>query len=276
MATSRNDPRVLAAIDVAMAWEKSQVGKATARSVWAIAYPQWTDTGYAWCGGFQVAAYKQAGVDLMKCCWWFYTPYIKTFAQEIGAWKTGGGEYGDNALFDWTLDGVIDHVGASWPDPNTIAYRSVEGNTSPGTAGSQSNGGGAWVRYRTQPSLRGWVDMRVVLAWMIDTGKWDGNVTGKPTITTPTQKDGFLMALSDAEQAKVAARIKNIQDILTGYGDNTYVQRGANLPLMAQRVRDVKDYISGGGPRGEDDTRLTEILAKLEGIEQRLTKIEEK
>ena len=276
MATSRNDPRITAAINVAMAWEKSQVGKATARSVWAIAYPQWTNSGYAWCGGFQVAAYKQAGVDLMRCAWWFYTPYIKTFAQKIGAWKTGGGEYGDQVLFDWTLDGVIDHVGASWPDPNAVAYRSVEGNTSPGTAGSQSNGGGAWVRYRTKPAIRGWVDMRTVLAWMIDTGKWDGNVPGNPVTNQPTQEEGFLMALSDAEQARVAARIKNIQDILTGYGDNAYVQRGANLPLMAQRVRDVKDYVSGGGPRGNDDTRLTEILAKLEGIEQRLTKIEEK
>ena len=96
----------------------------------------------------------------------------------------------------------------------------------------------------------------------------------RPPLDTPTQKEGFLMSLSDAEQAKVAARIKNIQDILTGFGDNTYVQRGANLPLMAQRVRDVKDYVSGGGPRGNDDTRLTEILAKLEGIEQRLDKIE--
>ena len=98
----------------------------------------------------------------------------------------------------------------------------------------------------------------------------------RPPLDTPPKKEGFLMSLSDAEQAKVAARIKNIQDILTGYGDNAYVQRGANLPLMAQRVRDVKDYISGGGPRGEDDTRLTEILAKLEGIEQRLDKIEGK
>ena len=200
MATSRNDPRVLAAIDVAMAWEKSQVGKANARSVWAIAYPQWTNSGYAWCGGFQVAAYKQAGVDLMECCWWFYTPYIKTFAQKIGAWKTGGGEYGDNVLFDWTLDGVIDHVGASWPDPNAVAYRSVEGNTSPGTAGSQSNGGGAWVRYRTKPAIRGWVDMRTVLAWMIDTGRWDGKIStagitsSKPHVTqTLTKTDRQYM-----------------------------------------------------------------------------------
>ena len=171
MATSKNDPRILAAINTAMNWERAQVGKATARSVWAIAYPQWTDSGYAWCGGFQVAAYKQAGVDLMKCAWWFYTPYILNFAKKIGAWKTSGNQYGDNVLFDWSLDGVIDHVGAAYPDPDAVSYRSVEGNTSRGTAGSQSNGGGAWVRYRTKPTLRGWVDMRAVLAWMIDTGK---------------------------------------------------------------------------------------------------------
>ena len=84
------------------------------------------------------------------------------------------------------------------------------------------------------------------------------------------------MALTDAEQAKVAERIKNIQDILTGYAPNQYVAKGANLPLVSARVRDIKDYISGGGPRGNDDTRLTEILAKLEGIEGRLTKIEGK
>lgn len=98
----------------------------------------------------------------------------------------------------------------------------------------------------------------------------------RPPANTPTQKEGFLMALTDAEQATVAARIKNIQDILTGFTDNPYVKKGANLPLVSMRVRDIKDYLSGGGPRGNDDTRLTEILAKLEGIEQRLTKIEGK
>ena len=200
MATSLTDPRILKAIDVAMKWQLSQVGKANARSVWALAYPQWTNSGYAWCGGFQVAAFKQAGVDLMRCAWWFYTPYIKNFAQKIGAWKTRGQNFGDNVLFDWSLDGVIDHVGAAYPDPNASAFRSVEGNTSRGTAGSQSNGGGAWVRYRTKPTLRGWVDMRRVLAWMIDTGKWDGKVSGAPlppastaTGKAKTKTDGQLM-----------------------------------------------------------------------------------
>ena len=198
MATSKNDPRILAAINKAMSWQLSQVGKASSRSVWSIAYPQWTNTGYAWCGGFQVAAFKQAGVDLMKCCWWFYTPYIRNFAIKIGAWKTSGQNYGDNVLFDWSLDGVIDHVGAAYPDPNAVSFRSVEGNTSRGTAGSQSNGGGAWVRYRSKPALRGWVDMRAVLAWMIDTGKWDPGTApitpSKPHVTqTLTKTDRQYM-----------------------------------------------------------------------------------
>lgn len=200
MATSRNDPRISAAIEQAMQWERSMVSKASARSVWAIAYPQWTNTGYAWCGGFQVAAFLQAGVDLRKCAWWFYTPYIKTFARSIGAWKTSGGDYGDQVLFDWRGEGVIDHVGMSWPDAGASLYRSVEGNTSQGVSGSQSNGGGAWVRYRSRSSIAGWVDIRTVLAWMIDAGKWDGRVSGAslPPASTATgeaktKTDGQLM-----------------------------------------------------------------------------------
>ena len=84
------------------------------------------------------------------------------------------------------------------------------------------------------------------------------------------------MSLSDAEQAKVAARIKNIQDILTGYAPNPYVKKGANLPLVSARVRDIKDYISGGGPRGEDATLLRQILDTQEAILARLEKLEGK
>ena len=107
-------------------------------------------------------------------------------------------------------------------------------------------------------------------------GGWTTVVRPPADSSNTIQKAGFLMALTDAEQATVAARIKNIQDILTGYAPNEYVKKGANLPLVSMRVRDIKDYLSGGGPRGNDDTRLTEILAKLEGIEGRLTKIEGK
>lgn len=168
---------------------------------------------------------------------------------------------GDLPIFRWkgaNAGGPTDHVGifVKWVDRGRGLFETIEGNTTPGTAGSQSAGNGVWRRVRS-------VDHTVGAVRPYYTNK-------------PTQKEGFLMALSDAEQAKVAARIKNIQDILTGYAPNPYVAKGANLPLVGARVRDIKDYVSGGGPRGEDDTRLTEILAKLEGIEQRLTKIEGK
>ena len=106
-------------------------------------------------------------------------------------------------------------------------------------------------------------------------GGWT-TVVRPPADNNNDTKEGFLMSLSDAEQAKVAARIKNIQDILTGFEDNPYVKKGANLPLVSARVRDIKDYISGGGPRGGDETVLRQILATQEAILARLEKLEGK
>ena len=114
-------------------------------------------------------------------------------------------------------------------------------------------------------------------------GGWTTVVRPPADSSNTIQKEGFLMALTDDQQAQLFGRIQNIQDILTGYAPNQYVKQGMNFKTVAQqsatntmRVRDIKDYLSGGGPRGNDDTRLTEILAKLEGIEGRLTKIEGK
>lgn len=188
MATDTISNTIENVIEKALQWGLSQVGKATGNSIWGIAYPQWVGTGYHWCGGFVVAAYKQFGVDLMKCTWFFYTPYIRTFAIRIGAWKTSGPNRGDLPLYDWQLDGVIDHVGMAVPDPSSAQYRAVEGNTSPGTAGSQSAGGGCWVRYRNRRDIAGWVDIRVLLAYMIRNGLWNGQASGTvglPSISKP-------------------------------------------------------------------------------------------
>lgn len=220
MATSVNDPRVLAAISKAQSWARSQVGRATARSVWSYVYPQWANTGYAWCGGFQAAAYKQAGVDLMKCAWWFYTPYIKNFAISIGAWRTSPGSQkdGDQSLFDWGPDGVIDHVGMAWRDPSSSLFRNIEGNTSASSGGSQDNGGQCAIKYRAFPPLRGWVDMRKVLAWMIDTGRWDGKIsdgstssTVAPVVQKKNSTDGnYLLAEDGVRGATTNARWQQV------------------------------------------------------------------
>ena len=179
--TSTDDPRITAAVNKAAQVAYSMVGSSgqawADRNVWAVVHPAAVGNNWAWCGGYMDLCFRRAGVNLMRCAWWYYTPYIKTFAQRIGAWKTDGGSYGDNVLFDWDPDGVIDHVGMSIPDYDSAYYRSVEGNTSPGNSGSQSNGGGVWERYRDWADIAGWVDMRVVLAWMLDNGLWDGTTT---------------------------------------------------------------------------------------------------
>jgi hypothetical protein len=216
MAASTVDPRIQRAIDGALAWMRGQVGRATGDSTWAIAYPGWVGSGYAWCGGFQVAAFRQVGVDLLRCAWWFYTPYIKNFAVGIGAWITtpGNQQDGDQPLFDWEGNGVIDHVGAAWRDEAAELFRSIEGNTS---SGSQGNGSGCWVRYRAKPPIQGWVDMRRVLAWMVDHGKWGGDVqgvivpastaTGKATTAT----DGQLVLDQDGVRgAATSARLQQV------------------------------------------------------------------
>ena len=121
-------------------------------------------------------------------------------------------------------------------------------------------------------------------------GGVDGDQTGQEFATSPLSsnwtrilrfkntdtKDGFLMALTDAEQKKLLAWTQSIHDILTGYAPNKYVQKGYSLPLIGSRVRDVKDYISGGGPRGEDATLLRQILDTQEAILNRLNKLEGK
>lgn len=59
---------------------------------------------------------------------------------------------GDLVCFDWDGDGLADHVGiieanyGSW-------LQTIEGNTSSGTAGSQSNGGGVYRRSRDWDSV---------------------------------------------------------------------------------------------------------------------------
>lgn len=220
MVTSPNDPRVVAAVNGAMkaAYQKLGVIDRRGDFVWSLVYPQWAGkAGYAWCGGFMVWAYRQVGVDLMRCAWWFYTPYIVNFARSHGFWRATS-SYGAQPLFDWNRDGVADHVGAANPDPNSASYRSIEGNTSSGVVGSQSNGGGVWQRYRNRGDILGWIDMHATLAWMIDTGKWDGKTGGIPapleTVTSKTKTKTDGQDALDVDGSQGPATIARWQQVM--------------------------------------------------------------
>jgi hypothetical protein len=63
---------------------------------------------------------------------------------------------GDYLCFDWDGDGIADHVG--FVEANRGSWvQTIEGNTSSGVAGSQSNGGGVYRR------ARNWDDVIAVI-----------------------------------------------------------------------------------------------------------------
>ena len=164
--------------------------------MWNAVYPSFL--GQAWCGAFQVWGFRQAGVDLMACAWWFYVPYIRNFAKKIGAWKTSGNAYGDQPVYAWT-GSTPAHVGASNPDNASSLFRAIEGNTSPTAAGAQGNGNGVWEKYRSRSTILGWVDMRVVLARMIDNGKWTPGTI--PITSVQTTASGKAVTTTDRQDA---------------------------------------------------------------------------
>lgn len=101
------------------------------------------------------------------------------------------------------------------------------------------------------------------------------------------QKDGFLMALTDAEQKKLYGRIQNIQDILTGYAPNKYVKQGMNFKKVAEqtntntsRIRNVKDILTGYEPNryvqrdGAISKKLDAILDAVSVLAERIETLE--
>lgn len=77
-----------------------------------------------------------------------YCPYgIQGGQREGRRVGVSSGQPGDLIFFDWNADGVADHVGLIEKRING-GYQTIEGNTSRGAAGSQSNGGGVYRRAR--------------------------------------------------------------------------------------------------------------------------------
>ena len=139
----------------ALAWAASQIG-----------YSRWDDplpgSVYGrWYAERHGAYYGESGVPFcaMFASWcltdddgnsvipggdFAYVPYGISAARAAGQLvEPSNAAPGDLICFDWNGDGVADHVGlieanyGSW-------VQTIEGNTSSGAAGSQSNGGGVY------------------------------------------------------------------------------------------------------------------------------------
>jgi hypothetical protein len=113
---------------------------------------------WPWCAATTSWAYRCAG-------WKSWAAFVRTHHEAwVPAWVDAArqGRYGmsivsaraarrgDAICFDWQADKTHDHIGLIRSRPNvaTLNVRTVEGNTSPGTVGSQDDGGGLWLRTR--------------------------------------------------------------------------------------------------------------------------------
>lgn len=106
-----------------------------------------------WCADFVVWVARQAGLKLQSES--AYTPSMANAFKATRTWHTDTvPRPGDLAFFNFGA-GIIRHVGivAGWDAHAGVTC--IEGNTSPGTAGSQDNGGGVYRRTRPRYHIVG-------------------------------------------------------------------------------------------------------------------------
>lgn len=105
-------------------------------------------SGVPYCAMFVTYIMHMAGVSVPGLPG-AYCPWIKTAGVKAGlAIDPHSAFPGDIVLFDWGGDGVCDHIGIV--EKNCGNYlQTIEGNTSVGSSGSQSNGGRVARRTRS-------------------------------------------------------------------------------------------------------------------------------
>lgn len=108
--------------------------------------------GQPWCACFVRWTDIHAGGPDLPISNPYYCPNIVTYAKQHGLWNAAGHyQPGDIVLFDWTGQGIAEHVGRVVADNGTM-ITTIEGNTTPANSGDQSNGGGVYQRQRPHGS----------------------------------------------------------------------------------------------------------------------------
>lgn len=129
------------------------------------------DQGQPWCACFQRWVDLHAGGPDLPISNPYYCPTIVTYARQHGLWlPRDQGSPGDMILFTWNQNDVADHIGRIVSKSGST-YQTIEGNTSSGDTGSQSNGGGVYVRTRPiDGTVLGILDYSKLLASVTPTG----------------------------------------------------------------------------------------------------------
>lgn len=137
----------------------AEVGYTEGRNNWNKYAPEVGHANnQAWCGTFTDWVLKKAGQTGEPSSIW--TPSGLQAYRKAGRAidRNGPAQAGDLVYFDWqggTSSQGVDHVGIVTGVRRDGQVETIEGNTSPTNAGSQSNGGGVYRRVRPRSVIAG-------------------------------------------------------------------------------------------------------------------------
>ena len=130
-------------------WRDPEKGTKYGRWYATFAGAYFGESGVPYCAMFVSWCLAQVGMK-PPGGYFSYVPYGINQARAAGRLVAkANAQPGDIVCFDWGPDGVADHTGfveANHPATGTMTC--IEGNTSPDSSGSQSDGGGVWRRTR--------------------------------------------------------------------------------------------------------------------------------
>ena len=119
-----------------------------------VKYSRWYPmSGSPWCAMFVSWVLDQAGITAYKHA---YTPTGADMFRRQDRWFTAHPEPGDLVYYDFPPPERIEHVGFVVRENDDRSITTIEGNTTSGDQGSQSNGGGVFLRHRTPDLVVGY------------------------------------------------------------------------------------------------------------------------
>lgn len=129
---------------------QSQIGYKEGKNNWTKYGQEYGMNNCSWCMIFVWWVFKHAGGESL----------IKKSASCTAEWNAmksrsvskSALKPGDVVFFDWDHSGDCDHVGIV-ESVGSSRVTTIEGNTSSGNSGSQSNGDGVYRRYRTYSQI---------------------------------------------------------------------------------------------------------------------------
>lgn len=164
-----------------------------------------------------------------------YVPWILSANSDAGRLVANeDAQPGDLVMFDWQGDGVADHIGIVEENHVDEGWmQTIEGNTSPGSGGSQSNGGGVYRRARNYNSIIG---------------------VARPYYETQEEEDDMLTEHQDMLLATIYEQVTGTCDP-TGRGielcDHDHIK------WIGKQVADNADYIKAV------DAKLDKLIEAL-------------